>query len=169
MTFFCQEDSSILSAGDMSFHIVIQEGLSEEVSAHTDNIGNMNSGANSYKTLGNLHVHTLKKVSLNHLVLSLQYQQQLLAPSKIQCLVKPCSCAQFAPVCRFACTRVQICLHPCSNLLAPVCKFASGCNFTLPLASRSYVNKLCPYVNRFYKKLLPSYAVEGKFAVICSK
>ena len=40
--------------------------------------------------------------------------------------IKPCSCAQFAPGCKFA-----------------------------PLASRSYANKLCPYVPRFDLKFTP--------------
>ena len=46
------EKSSILCAGDMSFLFVIEEGPSEEVSAHTDGIEIVNSGPNVYENLG---------------------------------------------------------------------------------------------------------------------
>ena len=46
------EDSSILGAGDMSFHVVMEEGPSEEVLAHNDGIKNVNSGSNVYENLG---------------------------------------------------------------------------------------------------------------------
>ena len=42
-------ESSIFGAGDMSFHVVIKEGPSKEISGHTDGIENMNSGSNVYK------------------------------------------------------------------------------------------------------------------------
>ena len=42
----------MLGVGDMSFHVIIEEGPSEEVLAHTDDIENVNSGSNVYVNLG---------------------------------------------------------------------------------------------------------------------
>ena len=48
-------------------------------------------------------------------------------------------------------------LHPGANLL-PGANLHPGANFH-PLASRSYANRLCPYVYRFNTNLLQKYAV----------
>ena len=56
--------------------------------------------------------------------------------------LKPCSCAQFASGCKFA----------------PGSKFTPGANLH-PLASRSYANKSCSYVPRFYLKFNTRYIV----------
>ena len=53
------EESSVLGTGDMSLQMVIKEGPSKEISAHTNGIENMNSGSNVYKkSLIKLQVNT---------------------------------------------------------------------------------------------------------------
>ena len=47
----CTEESSIVGAGDISFHVVIEERPSEEVSAHTDGIENVYNCSNVYENL----------------------------------------------------------------------------------------------------------------------
>ena len=48
---FYLEESSAFGVGDMSLHVVIKEGPSKEISAHTDGFKNMNSCSNVYKKL----------------------------------------------------------------------------------------------------------------------
>ena len=67
---FYLEESSVLGAGDMSLHVVIKEGPSKEISAHTDGIKSMNSCSNVYKKL--------KKTSCKY------FEESVPEPSRVQ-------------------------------------------------------------------------------------